>query len=325
MTAHAYDGAYTKDARWLDIQKRLPERLDRARESVGRYLRRSIEAITLRVVDAGADRSGAFAYSDGETITLYSEHLVLGRYDVDALLRHEVFHVVHRRALGAHKFAKTPRWAREGAAMYVAGQAPARLAVLAVHAVRTGREDPAGWLLNPNAPAFVQYFRYGAEFLALERATSKPRARDAIVAMLAGVLFDPTVHAAELKALTADVVRAPKKQWDNIRAADSASERRKRMTGIVQKKLDRANVSLDLARMLARAGEYGRALAVLRAGVLAHPRTSTQFGGAALLELTVLREHDAAAFTKALAHARIDLKPYPIYEDVLALAEKRAE
>ncbi|MDH3590882.1 MAG: hypothetical protein OER88_03330, partial [Planctomycetota bacterium] len=108
--------------------------MERARLALARLLDCEVGPVNVELRDAGRNPDGAWAVARGDTITVFTEHLLLKRYDLDRLLLHEMFHVVHRRAVGSTAYLATPTWMREGAALFVAGQVPHRLDVLAAHA-----------------------------------------------------------------------------------------------------------------------------------------------------------------------------------------------
>jgi|GEM_PF-3038490 len=88
---------------------------------------------------------------DGEVrqaLKIYAEPLVLRRYDLADTLTHELLHVWHRHALG-EPYYDVPKWAREGLAVWAAGQGPGRLDLLYnLFATNPRTDDPAAKIVN---------------------------------------------------------------------------------------------------------------------------------------------------------------------------------
>ncbi len=60
-------------------------------------------------------------------ITLFWEYLMTGQADAREEITHEYVHAVHRLNVPRERYLATPRWVREGLALHVAGQGPARV------------------------------------------------------------------------------------------------------------------------------------------------------------------------------------------------------
>ncbi|MHC4931515.1 MAG: hypothetical protein ACYTGV_04920, partial [Planctomycetota bacterium] len=158
LAAPGYDGKYSTDPRLDAVRSGLGARSDAALARIGRVL--GIDPpgpYGIRLVDSGRDRSGLWAEvkterHDGEprqVLWLRTEHLVLGSHDIDKTLAHEFFHCLQRERLGDKDYKRLPVWAREGAAVYVAGQLEERAAALAAHVGADRRiADPLARLVD---------------------------------------------------------------------------------------------------------------------------------------------------------------------------------
>ncbi|MGH7162046.1 MAG: hypothetical protein ACREID_01075, partial [Planctomycetota bacterium] len=199
-----YTGKYAEDPRFHAVASTIPSRSAAALRRIGALLGHEVPGpFEIRFEDAGKSRSGAWAeVRDGErgpVLVLFSEWLLIGAYDLDATLVHELYHCVQRRKLGRRHEA-APRWAREGSALYVAGQADDKAYALAAHVGVDPRiEDPVGRLVNglDGAHTLLDYFEDVAAFLAAERRHGRAKT----VALLNRLLETEDAAAAVRDAL----------------------------------------------------------------------------------------------------------------------------
>ncbi|MHC5043937.1 MAG: hypothetical protein ACYTGI_16345, partial [Planctomycetota bacterium] len=89
-----YEGKYEEDPRLARIRKELPARKDAAVQRLEKLLGVKVPDVEIRLEDAGRDPSGAWAEARTEgkrqVLVLKTEYLVLGAYDVDRTLVHEL-------------------------------------------------------------------------------------------------------------------------------------------------------------------------------------------------------------------------------------------
>lgn len=83
-----------------------------------------------------------------QALRILTEPLMLRRYDLADTLTHELLHVWHRHALG-EPYYDVPKWAREGLAVWAAGQGPGRVTLLSVlYGADPKVEDPVARVVN---------------------------------------------------------------------------------------------------------------------------------------------------------------------------------
>jgi len=310
----------------------LPARVAAAHEELAGTLGVDVPRFEVRIEDAGADRSGAFAEVRdvrGETVLfLKSEYCVLGAFDVERTLVHELFHCLHRKRLGAAAYARTPEWAREGAALWVAGQGAARARVLAAFAGRDARfADPVARLVDglEGPHDFLDYYEDAAAFEAVEERHGRDEALALVRALLEtrdvrrairdvlGEEFEAFERAAAARARRVlrplvETGRGPLLEATRrieVKDAEGA------LAALEPKGVYRAASALVRARALERAGRAAEALACVREDFLARWRCETTLLDRALrLELRLLEALDRPDVAEARARAALDLEPF---------------
>ncbi|MBL9086095.1 MAG: tetratricopeptide repeat protein [Planctomycetia bacterium] len=136
--AGKYRGDATYAARVAEVERLVPEAVKRIRA------RLALPAgppppFRVRFADIGERPSDLHMSTSEELVggevrqalRIYTEPLVLRRYDLADTLTHELLHVWHRHVLG-EPYYDVPKWAREGLAVWAAGQGPGRLGLMAV-------------------------------------------------------------------------------------------------------------------------------------------------------------------------------------------------
>ncbi|MHC5042403.1 MAG: hypothetical protein ACYTGI_08530 [Planctomycetota bacterium] len=307
-----YEGKYKDDPRLARIRKELPAKKDAA-------------------VQSGA---WAEARTEGkrQVLVLKTEYLVLGAYDVDRTLVHELFHCLHRARLGTKDYARLPEWVREGAAVYVAGQGGERARILAAFVGRDPRiDEPLARLVDGlgGQHGFLDYYEDVAAF----EATEERHGRDGVRRLLRQLLE------------TADVSRAVRAALDESLAAfeRAAAARARRVLAPLLEE-GRASIlearrhleaeepadalevleALEEAGVYAPAAAYYRAVALHRVGRHAdalrhlrehflgrHRAATTLLDRALRLELDLLEASESGELEVAKARAALDLTVYP--------------
>jgi hypothetical protein len=304
-------GKYDDDPRLAPILARLPEQRAAARRKLAEALGLEVPEFAVCVEDAGSDRSGVYAetrHVDGKPVVfLKAEYLVLRAFDPEATLVHEFYHCMHRTKLGEKRYARVPLWAREGAALFVAGQGPARAELLAALVARDPLvAAPLERLVDGlgGRHDLYDYFEDVAGFLAL--GAEKGRA-------LARALLDTEDVARAVRAVTGkDLAAFERAAQAHAQAVLAPLLRRGRdvLAG------DRAYFA---ARGLREQGKDADALARVRA-MLAGRGPTTLRPEARLLELELLRALGSPDFEAAAARARRDLEPFDLCADVRRVA-----
>lgn len=324
----AYEGKYAGDARLERIREELPARVAAARERLAALLGEELPDVEVRLADAGRDPSGAWAESTGGVLVLKTEYLVIGAYDLDATLVHELFHCLHRTRLGERRYLATPAWAREGAALYVAGQGAARARVLAAHAgADPTLDDPVGRLVDglDGRHGFLDYYEDVAAFEAVEAR----HGREAALALVRALLGTEDVAAAVRAACGEDMETFERAAEERARAvlqplvaegrAPLLAARRHLDAGEPARALETLQgegvygpaAAYWAARALHALGRDREALARLRRGLLDGARTETTLLDRALrLEVELLRATGDPGYAEAAARARLDLTPF---------------
>jgi len=289
----------------------LDAALEAARDLLRAVLGKSIAVPEVRVAwrSAGKDKSGTRAWTrrDGDafSIELAREYAALGALDVEATLAHELFHAVHRHALGA-RYADVPAWAREGAAVWVAGQAPRRARLLAAYVVRENVSDPLARLVDglEGRHDLLDYYEDAAAFEAAgEKAPALVRA---------------LLRRADPKRAVLDVLRVSFDEFER----HGQERARKVLAGHIA--VLRRGPSprfpdswLPRVRALRRAGKPKDALALLRTRVLEDPRELLAVGEAVALEVALLRELDDPSYEAKRARALANLGPFDVDPAIL--------
>ncbi len=264
-----------------------------------------VPKVKVRWRDAGEDRSGTRAWSrtDGDAflIELAREYAALGALDIETTLTHELFHIVHRHALGEKKYARVPGWAREGAAVFVAGQGAERARLLTVHVMRENGSDPLARLVDglEGAHEFLDYYEDAAAF---EAAGKKAKT------LIRALLKEPDPKRAVrsvLKISFAEFERRGQARARKVLAVHIAALRRGPSPAYPDSYLPRV-------RVLRKAGKPKEAVALLRKRVLKNPKKLLAVGEAAMLELELRKQLKDPTFPAALKRARKNLRPFDL-------------
>jgi len=282
------NGKYVGDLRLAAICEELPARAEAARKTLADLLGVDVPEVALRLEDAGSDRSGVFAESDDKEIVLRTEYLVLGAFDLDKTLLHETFHCLQRRRLGK-RYDRVPEWAREGAALYVAGQASGRARSLAWIAGKDGINKLVNGLKGPHG-----LFDYYEDAAAFERVGA--RGRD----LVRKLLDTDDVAAAVREVLGEDMA--------TFEAETSKYARR-----VLEPLLAEGNVpgdALSAARALADEGKDAEALAAVRAWLSRYRTEAWLLGDAVRLEVDLLERTKSPDSAEAARRAALDLTVY---------------
>jgi len=277
-----YDG----DARLEAIRKELPARAEAARKKIEDLLQVKAPAVEIRLEDAGDDRSGIFAESRDGVVTLKTEYLVLGAFDLDKTLVHETFHCLHRARLG-RRYDRVPEWAREGAALFVAGQGPERARALA--ALADG--DMAKLVNGLSGPHGL--FDYYEDCAAFERVGVR----------------GPALVRKLLE--TEDVARAVRETLgEDMATFEALASRHAREVLKPLLEVEGTAGAFRRAEALAREGKDAEALEAVR-DFLARYRAETPFlGDAVRLEVELLRRTGSPDYAEAARRAAKDLTVY---------------
>ncbi len=287
-----YDGKYAADPRLAAIRKELPARTESARKKLEDLLQVKMPPVEVRLEDAGNDRSGVFAESEGGIITLKTEYLVLGAFDLDRTLVHEMFHCLHRARLGK-RYDRVPEWAREGAALFVAGQGPERARALA--AIVADEKDPIGKLVNGlGGPHGL--FDYYEDVAAFERVGARGPA------LVKKLLETEDVAAAVREVLGEDMATFQ---------TETAKHAREVLKPLLEgEEVHAPRIALRRAEGLAADGKDTEALEAVR-GFLGRYRTEAALlGDAVRLEVDLLRRTGSPEHAEAAKRVALDLTVY---------------
>ncbi|MCK6460082.1 MAG: hypothetical protein L6Q95_09335, partial [Planctomycetes bacterium] len=284
-----YEGKYAADPRLDAIRKDLPARAEAARKSLEDLLQVKVPEVEIRLEDAGDDRSGIYAESGDGFIALKTEYLVLGAFDVDKTLVHETFHCLQRARLG-RRYDRLPEWAREGAALFVAGQGPERARTLAAIAGKDGMKKLVNGLGGPHG-----LFDYYEDCAAFERVGA--RGRD-----LVRKLLDTEDVAAAVKEVLGEDM------------ATFEAETTRHARAVLEPLLAGPHAPVEAlrkAQALADEGRNAEALEAVR-GWLARYRTEAWLvADAVRLEVDLLRRTGSPDHEAAAERAAKDLTVFP--------------
>ncbi len=295
-----YEGKYAADPRLDAIRKELPARTEAARKKLEDLLQVKVPAVEVRLEDAGDDRSGVFAESADGVIVLKTEYLVLGAFDLDKTLVHETFHCLQRARLGK-RYDRVPEWAREGAALYVAGQGPERARALAAIAGPGGMAKLVNGLGGPHG--LFDYYEDVAAFERVGEALGHPmtQGREARGPELVRKLLE-----------TEDAAKAVREVLGEDMATFEALSQ-KHAREVLEPLLKEPNSPLEAlrgAQALAREGKDAEALEAVR-GFLGRYRTEASLlGDAVRLEVELLRRTGSPDHAVAARRAALDLTVY---------------
>jgi TolA-binding protein len=335
-----YAGKYENDARFLKIRDSLARRRAAALRRIESVLGGSVpRTFLLRFADAGSNRSGHFAKTRLEVVQgkprhvviLFTEYAVMDAYDLDRTLTHELYHCVQRDRLGEDHFL-APKWVREGAALYVAGQGPVRTRFLAAEVGRrTKIDDPMRLLVNGlgGRHAFEDYAEDVAAFLSVEERHGRRKA----VALLRKLLETVDVEAAVREVLGEDFATFEKAASDRARKTLEPLVRPSRAEVVRALKCCAAKdwsgalkalpedpgvydavIAYVRARALHETGRHEEALRVVRRDFLAkHRRFVTFADNARMLEVEILAALESEEYGVLVERAVRDLEPTGCY------------
>jgi hypothetical protein len=295
-----YEGKYARDPRLDAIREELPARVETARKRLEGLLEVKVPPVEVRLADAGEDRSGVFAESQGGVITLKTEYLVLGAFDVDATLVHEMFHCLQRARLG-RRYERVPEWAREGAALYVAGQGAERARALAAIAGSDPFDkDPLARLVDGlDGPHGL--FDYYEDVAAFERVGARGPA------LVRKLLETEDVAAAVREVLGEDMATF---------RAETARHAREVLRPLLEEGRGEGGgvyapaAELRRAEALAREGEDAEALEAVRGFLARHRREAALLCAALRLEVELLLRTGSREHAEAARRAALDLTVY---------------
>jgi len=319
LPAAAYDGKYADDPRLAAVRAELPARLAAARAEVADLLGVEVPAVEVRLVDAGRDRTGVFADSRDGVITLRTEYLVLGAFEVDRTLVHETFHCLQRARLGK-RYDRVPEWAREGAALYVAGQGPARARALAAAAGGDPfDDDPLARLVNGlgGPHGLFDYYEDAAAFEAVEARAGRPKALALVRRLLETESVDAAVRdtlgeeMAAFEAAAAAHARAVLRPLVEEGRAEFLEARRRMAPDFPEGRgVYAAPARYWRAEALAGAGRDEEALREVQLFLARHRTETVLLGEAVRLEVDLLARLDSPDHAAAAARAALDLTVY---------------
>jgi hypothetical protein len=329
VAAGGYEGKYENDPRLARIRKELSARKDAAVQRLEKMLGVEVPDVEIRLEDAGRDPSGSWAEARTEgkrqVLVLKTEYLVLGAYDLDRTLVHELFHGLHRARLGTKAYGRLPEWVREGAAVYVAGQGEERARILAAFVGRDLRiDEPLARLVDGlgGQHGFLDYYEDVAAF----EATEERHGRDGVRRLLRQLLETADVKKAVRAALDesmADFERAAaaraRRVLEPLLTEGRASILAVRRHLEADEPADALKVpeargvyapaaAYYRAVALERVGRHSDALRHLRAHFLDRHRAATTLLDRALrLELELLAALESGELPAAKARAALDL------------------
>jgi hypothetical protein len=319
-----YAGFYQIDERFLAIRDRVPAMRDRALARIGEVLGERIDdTFEVRFED------GPWAYARGGQVVLGTEALVLGAHDPEATLVHELYHCLQERRLGA-AYGSLPPWAREGAALHVAGQFEGR-----ARALLASWEGPIEALVAPfdASDDLRHYASYAAVFRAAEERHGRAKVAALLRALLATADVGRAVDGTLGEGLPAFLDAGAQHARRHFAALDAdggdamREARRLLRAGEWEAALDRlprsgtyaVEAAYDRARALHALGRHREALDVLRGEFLPLRSLSAQVAPAVLLEIRLLRALSDPELPRAAARARADLRPFEVYAELRAL------
>lgn len=319
-----YDGKYRGDAafaaRVAEVERLVPEAVKRIRARLG-LPAGPTPPFRVRFADIG-ERPDDLHMSTSEELVggevrqalrIFTEPFVLRRYDLADTLTHELLHVWHRHALG-EPYYDVPKWAREGLAVWAAGQGPGRVALLSVlYGSDPKVEDPVARVVN-GLGGRHGIADYAEDYLAF--AWVEERKGLAGVQALARRMFaTPDVAAAFSEAV-------------GLPFADVEAAVRGHATTVVTAALAGRAAYLDARRVL-DAGPPAAAIAALDAYLAAHP--AAPFAPRARYDRALAlfragRHADAlAAFDRVLAEPLAELYVDDVLEHRVRIAAARGD
>lgn len=227
-----YDGKYVGDARLVariaEVERVLPEALAQVARALGEP-QDPTPPFRVRFRDTGARTESLLMVTANDlvlgvqrpAIEVRTERLVVG-YDLRAVLAHELVHVWQRHRLGEAASA-VPVWAREGSAMWVAGQGPHRLLTDLWGSVGTSEADPASVLIDGLAGRHDvrDYAEDALAFAWLEERVGADGVRTLLRRVLAGADLTEQVATAVGKPYPEALVEARAWAEAHVRAHEA--------------------------------------------------------------------------------------------------------
>jgi tetratricopeptide (TPR) repeat protein len=342
-----YDGKYVDDPRLAELLEKLPAMRKESLQRIEKFLGRAVpQTFLIRFEDAGSRRGSFFAETrlevvNGEPVEmliLYLEYLMTGAHDLQRTLTHELYHCVQRESLGEEHFL-VPKWAREGTAVYVAGQAEERCRTLAAQLGRyPGTVDPMDKLVNGLAGRHT-FDDYGEDVSAFT-AVVKRHGQRKLVKLLTLLLDSPDVAAAVKSALGEDMatferlageaarahleplVSTGRAEILEVRKLVGAREYAEALAALPEDPGVYAPVaSYYRALCLFETGRQAEALTEIRTVYLTKYRTfSPLLEESIYLELRALKALGKPEFKARVTQAKLDLEPTSVFEAVVTLA-----
>lgn len=215
-----YAGKYEADprlqAKAAEVERLIPVAVANARKRLG--LEQATDpAFFVRFRDAGRSKNNNQMESREEllggkvvqVLTIHTEYLLLGMYDLERTLTHEALHCWQRERLD-EDYYEIPSWVREGLAVWTAGQGPERLGLIFNAEAVSPTGDPGAKLVNGLegahgladyaedylAFAFLEETRGLAEVQKLARRLFESSDYRAAFAAAAGTGFEPFLENA---------------------------------------------------------------------------------------------------------------------------------
>jgi tetratricopeptide (TPR) repeat protein len=335
-----YEGKYEHDPRFHELRDGLAERRKQALAEIARKVKvRVPRTFLLRFQDTAGSRSGNHAVTrlevvDGkpqQVVILRTEYFVAEFMDIQRTLVHELYHALQRESLGEGHFA-VPKWAREGAAMYVAGQGESRLRTLAAEVGRRSDEtDPMARLVDGlgGAHAYEDYAEDVGAFLAAEERHGRAK----VVLLLKELLRTADVEKAIRSALKEDLETFERlgAEWTRrklrplvvtgrLEIREALRHRRARRWEAAWNALPEdpgayAPIAAYLrATVLLETGEAEKALKIAREECLGtHRHFTTYADNGIFLEIRALKALGYAGLAEAVERAKRDLEPTGVY------------
>ena len=326
----AYSGKYEKDPRLPAVRARVRRLYTAAVRAIEARVGKLRADWLVRLVDSGSDRSGIWAQVRTEVVsatarnvlTLRTEHLMLDTHDLKKTLVHELYHCLQRSRLGAEEHKGTPKWMREGAALYVAGQADERLRLLVAYVGSDRRlKIPLARLVNglEGRHGLEDYAEDVCAFLAVEQRHGRAKA---------SALLKRLLETTDTKAAIRDTLGESFGMFDSAtgayalrRAGELLETGRTELLGM--QRLLRAGDNEEALKLEARGiyaplAAYYRAVALFRLGrhrealaAIGTPglQRTTRVGDAALLRLRILKALNHPGYREAARRALLDLEP----------------
>lgn len=336
-----YAGKYAEDPRCADFVSGLPAQMNASARAMSARLglpEADASAVVLELVDRplgpqkdvvlGGTSTRAWNGRTVQWITLNPESHFASAADFDEELDHEMTHALLRGALGDAKHRLLPKWAREGLAVWAAGQGPARVAFwLTIH---WDKPDPAAEMLNGLETEKHSLGDYPEDFLAIDAIEARKGAegvrefvrtlatgtpcRDAAAAVW-GTTWEEFEKAARAhseaairKAFGAEELRCFRAGIELLRAGKDLEAAERAFFAVATRFPDSWAGALGLyyaARAVQRAGRHEEATAAFREFLAqAGPRTGLMDDGVWHLGLCLAeagREGEAIAALDRLA------------------------